>query len=117
MFAEIERHPTMPSRFTRATTVAELADWWLDSVARHRVKAPTIDSYRKFVAYFVDDFGATAVVDVGAETLTAWQSSLLDRFAPFTVLNCRKVCRQVFPEAVKVPAVRPRRSFHRRIPV
>ncbi len=102
VLVEIARCPTMPSRFSRATTVAELADWWLDSVARHRVKASTIDSYRKFVAYFVDDFGTTAVVDVGAETLTAWQSSLLDRFAPFTVLNCRKVCRQVFAEAVKL---------------
>jgi hypothetical protein len=28
--------------------------------------------------------------------------SLLDRFAPYTVLNCRKVCRQAFEAALKV---------------
>ena len=73
-----------------------------DTVARHRVKASTLDSYRKFTSYLVDDLGPVAVVDVGAETLSVWQSALLDRFAPFTVQNCRKVCRQVFTEAVKV---------------
>ena len=31
-----------------ASTVAELTDWWLDSVARHQVKTATLDSYRKF---------------------------------------------------------------------
>jgi len=34
--------------------------------------------------------------------LTAWQSKLLDRYAPYTVLNCRKVCRQAFLEAMKL---------------
>ncbi|MEZ5256997.1 MAG: hypothetical protein R2705_08950 [Ilumatobacteraceae bacterium] len=40
--------------------------------------------------------------DVGAETLVAWQSSQLDRHAPLTVLNSRKVGRQAFGEAVKL---------------
>jgi hypothetical protein len=43
---------------------------------------------------------------VRPELLTEWQSKLLDRFAPFTVLNCRKVCRQAFAEAVKVGLLR-----------
>ena len=42
------------------------------------------------------------VIDVGPETLTAWQSELLDRLAPYTVLSCRKACRQIFAEAVKM---------------
>jgi len=33
--------------------------------------------------------------------LTQWQSKLLDKYAPYTVLNCRKICRQAFTEAVK----------------
>ena len=102
MLADLSRSPLRSSRFTRATTVGELALWWLGTVARHRVKASTLDSYRKFTSYLVDDLGPVAVVDVGAETLSVWQSALLDRFAPFTVQNCRKVCRQVFTEAVKV---------------
>jgi len=99
--ASIERLPRAGSRFSPETTVAELTDWWLESVARHQVKTSTLDSYRKFAGYLASDIGTHAVVDVGAETLTAWQSKLLDRYAPYTVLNCRKVCRQAFTEAVK----------------
>ncbi len=100
--AAIERLPRAGSRFSPETTVAELTDWWLDSVARHQVKTSTLDSYRKFAGYLASDIGTHAVVDVGAETLTAWQSKLLDKYAPYTVLNCRKVCRQAFTEAVKI---------------
>jgi integrase len=100
--AEIEAMPKVGSRFSRDTTVAELTDWWLESVARHQVKTSTLDSYRKFASYLADDIGTHAVVDVGPETLTMWQSNLLDEYAPYTVLNCRKVCRQAFAEAVKV---------------
>jgi len=99
--AEIAAMPAVGSRFSRDTTVAELADWWLDSVARHQVKTSTLDSYRKFASYLADDIGTHRVVDIGAETLTQWQSTLLDKYAPYTVLNCRKVCRQAFTEAVK----------------
>ena len=95
--AEIAAQPAVGSRFSRQTTIAELTDWWLDSVARHQVRTSTLDSYRKFA----DDIGTHRVIDVGPETLTQWQSKLLDRYAPYTVLNCRKVCRQAFTEAVK----------------
>jgi integrase len=102
VMADLSRQPLTSSRFTRATTVEALAVWWLESVARHQVRNSTFDSYKKFTGYLVDELGSLAVVDVGPETLTAWQSGLLDRFAPFTVLNCRKVCRQAFGEAVKM---------------
>lgn len=45
--------------------MAELTDWWLDSVARHQVKTSTLDSYRKFAGYLADDLGTHRVVDVG----------------------------------------------------
>ena len=38
----------MTTRFTTATTVGELAEWWLETIARHQVKVSTLDSYRKF---------------------------------------------------------------------
>jgi integrase len=94
--------PIVGSRFTKTTTVEQLTMWWLESVARHQVRTSTLDSYRKFGAYLCEELGPLRVIDVGPETLTTWQSRLLDRFAPFTVLNCRKVCRQAFNEAVKV---------------
>ena len=89
------------SRFDRTTTVYELLEWWLETVARHQVKLSTLDSYRRFASYLADGIGARPVVEVDSETLAAWQSDLLDRYAPYTVLNCRKVCRQAFLEAVK----------------
>jgi len=98
---KVAAQPKVASRFSSDTTVAELTDWWLDSVARHQVKTSTLDSYRKFASYLADDIGNLRVVDVGAEALTQWQSKLLDKYAPYTVLNCRKICRQAFTEAVK----------------
>jgi integrase len=94
-------HPHVKSRFTPATTVGELADWWLHSVARHQVRESSLHTYRKVAAHLVDDFGNRRVRDVGAESLTVWQSTLLDRYSAYTVLNSRKVGRQIFAEAVK----------------
>lgn len=42
---------------------------------------------------------------MSAGGLTAWQSELLDKYAPYTVLNCRKVCRQAFLEAMKLGVI------------
>ena len=89
-------------RFSRTTTVAELSEWWLDTIARHQVRTSTFDSYRRFSSYLVETLGSMPIVELGAETMTTWQSGLLDRYAPLTVLNCRKVCRPVFDEAVKL---------------
>lgn len=67
--AEIAAMPAVGSRFSRDATVAELTDWWLDSVARHQVRTTTLDGYRKFASYHADDIG-THAVDVGPEVLT-----------------------------------------------
>jgi hypothetical protein len=95
------RSPTT-SRFSITTTIQELSDWWLESVARHQVRESSLATYRKSVAYLADELGHVRVIDVGPEVLTVWQSALLDRLAPYTVLSCRKACRQIFAEAVKM---------------
>jgi hypothetical protein len=43
------RSPTT-SRFSITTTVQELSDWWLESVARHQVRESSLATYRKSVA-------------------------------------------------------------------
>ncbi len=100
--AEVARSTPTSSRFDSDTTVNQLLDWWLETVARHQVKTSTLDSYGRFAGYLADGIGTYRVVDVDSETLAAWQSDLLDRYAPYTVLNSRKVCRQAFLEAVKL---------------
>lgn len=62
------RSPT--SRFSITTTVQELSDWWLESVARHHVRESSLATYRKSVAYLVDELGHVRVIDIGPETLT-----------------------------------------------
>lgn len=99
------RHRRPISRFEATSTVNELLGWWLDSIARHRVKTSTLDSYRRFASYLAHDIGELAVVDVGPEVLVEWQSRLLDQHAPYTVLDCRKVCPQAFKEAVKLDLI------------
>ncbi len=89
-------------RFTKDSTTSELITWWLESVARHQVKASTYDSYRRFGGYLDGQIGSIPIREVGAETLIAWQSRQLDHQAPLTVLNSRKVARQAFGEAVKL---------------
>ncbi len=93
------------SRFDPESTVNDLLDWWLHSIAKHRVKTSTYDSYARFASYLANGIGSYAIIDVGTEALTQWQSDLLDRYAPYTVLNCRKVCRQAFREAVKLDLI------------
>ena len=99
---ELDSPAPKSSKFDADTTVAELLEWWLDNVARHQVKISTLDSYRRFASYLTDGIGTERVSDITAEVLTAWQSALMDKYAPYTVLNCRKVCRQAFLEAMKL---------------
>ena len=99
---ELDTPAPKSSKFDADTTVAELLEWWLDNVARHQVKVSTLDSYRRFASYLTDGIGTERVSEVTAEVLTAWQSGLMDKYAPYTVLNCRKVCRQAFLEAMKL---------------
>jgi len=99
---ELDTPSQLSSKFDANTTVTELLEWWLETVARHQVKVSTLDSYRRFASYLTDGIGSERIADVSAEGLTAWQSELLDKYAPYTVLNCRKVCRQAFLEAMKL---------------
>lgn len=55
------------SRFSITTTVREASDWWLESVARHQVRESSPATYRKSVAYPVDELGHMRVLDVGPE--------------------------------------------------
>jgi integrase len=68
----------------------------------HQVRASSLDAYRKALGYLTSELGEMAVADVRPETITGWQSRLLDKFAPYTVLNFRKAARQVFAEAQRV---------------
>ncbi|MGK2947571.1 MAG: hypothetical protein ACSLFP_03285 [Acidimicrobiales bacterium] len=67
------------SRFDPESTVDDLLEWWLHSIAKHRVKTSTYDSCARFASYLAEGIGSYAIIDVGTEALTEWQSDLLDR--------------------------------------
>lgn len=90
----------VPSRFTRTTTVGELAQWWLDNVQRHQVRASTWAKAEDRVRRIRATLGSVVVRDLGTERVVAWQSSLLAELAPKTVAHHRQTLAQVLDQAV-----------------
>jgi integrase len=89
------------STFHRDATVAELAEWWLDVVARHRVRPSTFGTYRDRVQRIIDTLGVMPVRLVKPERVARWQSDLLKSgLASGTVADVRVTLHQVLEQAV-----------------
>ena len=89
------------STFHRDATVAELAAWWLDVVARHRVRPSTFGTYRDRVQRITDTLGVMPVRAVKPERVARWQSDLLKSgLASGTVADVRVTLHQVLEQAV-----------------
>lgn len=89
------------STFHRDATVAELAAWWLDVVARHRVRPSTFGTYRDRVQRITDTLGVMPVRSVKPERVARWQSDLLKSgLASGTVADVRVTLHQVLEQAV-----------------
>ena len=67
-------------------------------------------SYRRSGSYLAGQIGAIPIVRGGAETLVKWQSEQLDRHAPLTVLNSRKVARNPSARRSSSVSFQPTRS-------
>ena len=65
------------STFHRDATVAELAEWWLDVVARHRVRASTLGTYSQRVERTSNTIGQLPARSLKPERIARWQSDLL----------------------------------------
>ena len=89
-----------PSSFGPSTTVAELATWWYDNVARHRVRASSLGKYRDRVQRIGATLGSVGVVSLRSEHVVAWQSAMLDDLAPSTVADTRTTLRQIIAAGV-----------------
>ena len=89
------------STFHRDATVAELAEWWLDLVARHRVRPSTLGTYRDRVQRIADTIGVMPIRSVTPERVARWQSDLLKSgLATGTVSDVRVTLHQVLEQAV-----------------
>jgi hypothetical protein len=66
------------TRFTKATTVLELADWWLTSIATHQLRPSSLPVARqRLSAERLGGLASVPVVDRTVEAVTTWQGSLL----------------------------------------
>ncbi len=89
------------STFHREATVAELAAWWLDVVARHRVRASTLGTYSQRVERITNTIGQLPARSLKPERITRWQSDLLKSgLASGTVADVRVTLHQVLEQAV-----------------
>lgn len=98
------RSTQVPTRFTRASTVGELSQWWLEQ-QRHRVRASSFPRYVDRVAHVLPMLGSVPVVELRPEQVAVWQTTLLDELASGTVSDIVAVLRSVLNEAVTLGLV------------
>ncbi len=92
--------------FGRATTVAELAGWWLENVAAQRVRPSSLGKYRDRVERINAAMGGAPVATLRAEGVAGWLAQLQrDGLSSGTTRDTRTVLRQVLDQAVDLGLV------------
>ena len=93
-----------PSRFTPATTVRELAEWWLANVAPHRMRPSSVGTVgKRLTRERLGVLSDVAVAKLTSEQVQEWQSSMFrgdDKLSPSTVADTRVTLNQVLDSAV-----------------
>ncbi|MGH9187778.1 MAG: tyrosine-type recombinase/integrase [Acidimicrobiales bacterium] len=103
--AEIAATTRLPARFNRATTVTELAHWWLHTIQRHQVRPSTFAKAEDRVRRIAASLGEIPVSGLQTEQVATWQSDLLAELAPKTVGHHRQTLAQILDQAVEVGLV------------
>ena len=83
------------------TTVGELSAWWLEHVARHRVRPTSLATYRKHVSVIDGKLGSVPVCELRAEQVTAFVSDLLDEGSASRAKNVRTLLVQIVEQGVE----------------
>lgn len=99
---EEARYGPLADGFTGSTTVAELSEWWLENVARHRVRSTTLSTYRKQLRAVNDHLGDVAVRQLRVEQVAAFVSDLVDKGSANHAKNLRTALSLVLSEAVNL---------------
>jgi hypothetical protein len=88
--------------FCAQATVSELARWWVEHVARHRVRATTFATYRKQMSVVEARLGHVPVRALRAEQVTSFVSALIDAGSASRARNVRTLLVQVLDQAVSL---------------
>lgn len=88
--------------FTAESTVAELTEWWLHNIARHRVRATTLATYRKQLRLVDEGLGSIPARELRPEQIAGFVSDLIDRGSASRARNIRTLLVQVMDQAVEL---------------
>lgn len=97
-----KRFADLEQGFSADTTVADLADWWLQNIARHRVRPTTFATYRKQIRLIDGELGTIAARQLRPEQVAAFVSDLIDRGSPSRARNVRTLLVQIMDQAVQL---------------
>ena len=104
--AEAEAFGSLSNGFTADSTVAELAEWWLHHVARHRVRPTSLATYRKRVDVISARLGSVPVRRLRPEQVATFVSDLVDSGSPSRARDMRGLLVQVIDQAVELGLAR-----------
>ena len=99
---EEAKYGALEEGFSAETTVGELAAWWLEHVARHRVRPTSLATYRKHVVVIDEKLGAVTVRELRPEQVTTFVSDLIDEGSPSRARNVRTLLVQILEQGVEL---------------
>ena len=99
---EEAKYGALEEGFSAETTVGELAAWWLEHVARHRIRPTSLATYRKHVVVIDEKLGAVPVRQLRPEQVTTFVSDLIDEGSPSRARNVRTLLAQVLEQGVEL---------------
>ncbi len=93
---------TLTQGFTVETTISELTQWWLEHVARHRVRPTSLATYRKHAHVIDEHLGSTPARELRPEQVATFLSDLIDHGSASRARNVRTLLVQVMEQAVEL---------------
>jgi integrase len=99
---EASRRAPLAEGFSEKSTVCELSRWWLDNIARHRVRVTTLATYEKQLRLVTASLGSIPVRQLRPEQVATFVSKLIDAGSATRATNVRTLLVQVLDEAVNL---------------
>ena len=99
---QAERCGPLAEGFQADSTVAELTRWWLDTIARHRVRVTTWSTYDKQLRLVCGHLGNIPVRRLRPEQVASMVSKVVDAGSAARARNVRTLLVQVLDEAVNL---------------
>jgi integrase len=100
----LESRPRSPATtsLSSSTTIAELAAWWLVTVAGLRVRPSSLGKYVDRVERITAWLGDVRIAGLRPEQVATWQAQLLGPLSASTVADTRATFRSIVDEAVNL---------------